>query len=438
MKQNLAIVLEFGYHEIKKYITSGFAEKLSKKYNIYWFAIDKQNKEFHNYFSTAGTRLIYINKNQLPIPNKTVEHRNLSIRRAWMQNKKVGQFHNYKKIGARSLKTKLIGNNILKLYYEKKTLQFVINNYASTYIKNQFQKYEIDSLLFTSYNSNFVKAAVITAQQMTLKTWYLVNSWKDLYINNFVPFNNLTALFVWSVQMQKDYLFHCNYLKQIPFYNTGNPTLDALLDYQPKQPLTYYSKKYNFNPNAKIGYYTMMPPGLVNDEIETINLTANYLLKLHSKEELVLLIRRNPNHDKKKFNDFELPKNTILTEHFTTYDKEKDLIIQTTEGEQEWLDLLYYTHFNLSVPSTVTLEFLTLNKPVLNIAYGPKGKLDNRISQHFNAGFYKPLFKNNKLIIKIDNLEELKMSIDNIFDIKLNTTIKKRVKASDKIIKILN
>ncbi len=438
MKQNLAILLEFGYHEIKKYIPSGFAKKLSKKYNIYWFAIDKQNKKFHNYFSTVGTQLIYIDESLLPTPNKAVEYRNQSIRCAWMQNKKVGQFHNYKKVGTSTLKTKLLGNSILKSYYEKKTLQFIANNYASSYLKNQFQQYKIDSLLFTSYNSNFVKSAVITAQQMALKTWYLVNSWKDLYTNNFVPFNKLTALFVWSQQMQKDYLYHCNYLKQTPFYNTGNPTFDALLDYQPKQPLAYYSKKYNFNPKAKIGYYTMMPPGLVNDEIETINLTADYLLKLYPKETLVLFVRRNPNHDKEAFKDLVLPENIVLTEHFTTYDKEKDLIVQTEEGEQEWLDLLHYTHFNLSVPSTVTLEFLILNKPVLNIAYGPKGKVDNRISQHFKAGFYQPLFKNNKLVKQINSVNDISFPINNIFDTKLEAVNNDTEKAADKIVNLLN
>jgi len=438
MKPNLAILLEFGYHEIKKYIHSGFAEKLSEKYNIYWFAIDKKNKEFHNYFSNIGKQLIYIDEIQLPTPNKKTEVRNQTIRRAWMQNKKVGQFHNYKKVGTSTLKTKLIGNNILKSYYEKKTLQYITSNYTNTYLKKQFLKYEIDSLLFTSYNSNFIKAAVITAQQMELKTWYIVNSWKDLYTNNFAPFKKLTAIFVWTAQMQKDYLYHCPYLKNTSIHITGNPTFDALLNYQPKQSLAYYTKKYNFNPNAKIGYYTMMPPGLVNDEIETIVLTATYLLKLHSKESLVLFVRRNPNHDKDVFTELELPENVILTEHFTTYDKEKDLIVQTAEGEQEWLDLLHYTHFNLSVPSTVTLEFLTINKPVLNIAYGPKGKTDNRVSQHFKAGFYKPLFKNNKLVKQINSVNDINFPINNIFDTKLETTAKNKEKAADKIVNLLN
>jgi hypothetical protein len=95
-----------------------------------------------------------------------------------------------------------------------------------------------------------------------------------------------------------------------------------------------------------------------------------------------------------------------IVEHFCSFDKVNDLIVQSAEGEAEWLDLLQHCAMNLSVPSTVSLEFLTLNKPILNIAYNSKGEIDSRINQFFEAGFYFPLFETDS-VVKINYPNEL-------------------------------
>ena len=50
-KPKVAILLEFGFHEIKKYINNGFAIELSKEFDIVWFAMDKGSKGFHDYLT---------------------------------------------------------------------------------------------------------------------------------------------------------------------------------------------------------------------------------------------------------------------------------------------------------------------------------------------------------------------------------------------------
>lgn len=56
-KPVLGIQLEFGFHEIKKYIHSGFADKLAKQFDIVWFVLDKKNAVWMPIFGKSAFRL---------------------------------------------------------------------------------------------------------------------------------------------------------------------------------------------------------------------------------------------------------------------------------------------------------------------------------------------------------------------------------------------
>lgn len=409
-KPIIGILLEFGFHEIKKYIHSGFAQKLSENFNIVWLAIDKGNEDFDKYFRNTGFPLVYFSIKDFPEINSKVEAINQSVRRNWMKYKNLGLFHNYRNVGKKNLKSILIGSDLIKKFYENKTLKEINKIYTNDLLEETFIKYNINNLFSTSYASAFSKYAYFTARLLNIKTWYLVNSWKDLYTNNFLPFDFLDGIFVWSEQMKNDYIYHMPYLKPEKIIVSGNPTFDVLKNSRPVNTRSFYAKKYRIPENADWLLYTMMPPGLVNDEIETIILVAKEILKNFTPEEKVLIIRKNPNHSLNDFTEVNLPKNAVLAQHFCTFDNKNDMIVQTPEGEQEWIDLLHHCSMNLSVPSTVTLEFLTLNKPVINIGFGPDGNPDPRLNQHLEAGFYKPIFKNN-LVDKVLYIKELNYKI---------------------------
>lgn len=393
MKKNLAILLEFGFHEIKKYIHSGFAIELGKEFNIVWLALDKGSEEFDTYFRSTGFPLVYITDTEIQQSVNKIERYNTAVRKNWLVQQNLGAFHNHSKVKTKNWKTSLLGNSTLKKFLEKQTLKQVKQHYFSSKIAAIYDENRIDLLLTTGYASTFAKTTVITALQKGIGVHYLVNSWKDLFINNFIPFKGLKSIFVWSENMKQDYLKQMPYLKSEAFVISGNPTFDVLLDYTPSKERSYYAEKYQLPISAKWLLYTMMPVGLATDEIETIRYSAEQLLNDFSPKEVMILVRKNPTHQKSDFEDMNLPSNLRIAEHFCSFDKVNDMIVQSPSGEKEWLDLLHHCDINLSVPSTVSLEFMTLNKPILNITYNALGNQDKRILQFFEAGFYRPLFE---------------------------------------------
>ncbi|MAD12247.1 MAG: hypothetical protein CMC04_05955 [Flavobacteriaceae bacterium] len=431
-KPSIAILLEFGFHEVKKYIHSGFVIELSKNFEIVWFAINKGNSEFHNYFTSTGFPLVYFDEKDFMNHISSLEKFNQIIRRNWIANKSLGGFHNHSLVRKKSFKTAILGNSIAKFIFENLTIKYVQKVYTSKIIQNKIIERNIDLLFLTGYNSYFSKAFAATGIKMNKEVHYLTNSWKDLFINNFIPFTSLSTIFVWSEQMIKDFKYHMPYLKKSNFVISGNPTFDVLLDAKPLRSRKFYAEKYGLPINSKWLLYTMMPVGLVKDEIDTIQFVANELLSKYTKEQYTIIVRKNPTHKLAEFKDLDLPENLIIANHYCSYDETKDMIIQSKEGENEWLDLIHFSALNISVPSTVTLEFLALNKPVLNIEFNSQNKLDSRIRQFFEAGFYKPLLKEKK-VKHCQNISTLLNEIQIAqFPIKKNT--KKNIKAIPLII----
>jgi CDP-glycerol glycerophosphotransferase (TagB/SpsB family) len=70
----------------------------------------------------------------------------------------------------------------------------------------------------------------------------------------------------------------------------------------------------------------------------------------------------------------------------------------TDEGQTEWLDLIYYSVANISVASTVTIEYLVMNKPVINILYTNDDNRHPEFVRLFNSPFYGTLHNRKDVI----------------------------------------
>jgi hypothetical protein len=431
MKPVLGIVLEYGFHEVKKYIHSGLAKSLTERFRIVWIALDKNNDLFDSYFRVVGEKVVYVSNNDLVRPKVRLERINSSVRRNWMICRNLGGFHNYVLLPNNSLKAKILGCEFAKYLLENLTLNR-INKYHNQELQRLLKASDVKKIIVTNYSSLFVRNLAATAKNMDLDLYLLINSWKDLYTNNYIPFKNFNKIFVWDVKMKTDYLFHMPYLLAESIIVSGNPSFDYLNQSSPSFDREYYCRKYKVSKDSKWIYYTMMPPGIFNDEFLTVLFIADSFYKKYGLD-YIFLVRRNPNHKSNEFDDFEVPENVRITEHYCSFDESLDMLIQSKEGEREWLDLLHHTYVNFSVPSTVTMEYIALGKRVFNISFNSKNNQELSLKQFFESGFYRDMF-NEQSVVRIDSIQQLMVEIDLSFD---HLDITKAIKASDIILKEL-
>ncbi|MEO6233220.1 MAG: hypothetical protein ABJB11_01810 [Ferruginibacter sp.] len=387
-KRKVGIFIQWGFHELRSIILSGLAKELNSKYEAVIYTFDKDSVLYQTYLEEAGCPYKYLDKKLFNVSISRNDAINESIRKAFMRVNGVGNFRNYEKPKDLSAIDFVKGNKLvwrLASFYTRKKLA---KEYKSKSISDLFKKEGLTDILMVGYSNINNQVIAFSAQDAGIKVWAMVNSWKDLYTNDFVSFVP-DGLFTWSNNMTKNYLAHNPHLKG-RVTTVGNPAFDVFFEFSPVHQNQYYEAKYNIKPGAQIFIYTMINPLVTKEEHHTIELIYK-TLKATLVQDWHLLVRKNPLHDDAQYPELEQLQNLSFMQHYWEWDAKKDLAVQEKEGEIEWYDMIHYSTCNISVASTVSMEFLIAQKPVINIGFNGTGKEDANLSRFSEAPYYRKL-----------------------------------------------
>jgi hypothetical protein len=320
----------------------------------------------------------------------------LSTRRARLRLKGHEVFNLWKVSTSKRTKDYFIGNTLV--YKLMQYLSFIDNKkyYYDNNIAELIITNKITDIIIQGYFTPENMTIAITAKKLGCKVWVINWSWKDVFINEYIPFTP-NGFFTWSENLKSLYQefnsqIHPDIIKVI-----GNISYDRMFNYKPVKPVSYYAKKYNFDSNLPIIIYTMVHPNIFGNEHLIVKEIADNL----SKEccNFVILMKPNPmDNDWSRFKKVEINNKLITLENLWYYDKESDFNMITEEGQTEWLDLIYYSCANLSVASTVTIEYLIMRRPVLNVLFDEHNNLQNEFLRLFNSPFYQITHKREDVI----------------------------------------
>jgi hypothetical protein len=227
-----------------------------------------------------------------------------------------------------------------------------------------------------------------SAKEAKIKVWGLVNSWKDLYTNDFVSFTP-EGLFTWSDNMAENFVTHNPHLEG-RVKAVGNPAFDVFIGFKPVHERSFYESKYGIKQNSNVLVYTMINPMVTSEENLVISL-IHQSLKANLSHDWHLLVRKNPLHHNTSYPELEALDNLSFMEHYWQWDPTKDLAVQAKDGEIEWYDMIHFSSCNISVASTVSMEFLVSKKNVINIGFNGKGCEDSNLVRFSEAPYYKTL-----------------------------------------------
>ena len=416
-KKKVGIFIQWGFHELRSIILSGLAKELNSKYEAVIYTFDKDSKLYQSYLAEAGCKYKYLDKNLFKQSISKIDSINQAVRKAYMRINGVGNFRNYEKPKDLSTQDFFTGNKLvwnISSFFTRKALPV---SYKNDELISFFKNENLTDILMVGYSNINNQVIAFSAKAANIKVWSLVNSWKDLYTNDFVSFTP-DGLFTWSDTMSKNFISHNPHLKD-KVITIGNPAFDIFFNFKPFNTISFYQNKYNIKEGAKIFVYTMINPLVTQAEHLTIELIYKSL-KLQLKTGWHLLVRKNPLHPDTSYADLEKLENLSFMQHYWEWDAKKDLAVQEKDGENEWYDMISYSACNISVASTVSMEFLILNKPVINICFNETGKEDENLKRFSEAPYYKNLCKEPNVFVA-DNIKEfneilLNFSSNYIFD----------------------
>ncbi len=260
------------------------------------------------------------------------------------------------------------------LNYEK--LQF--NSFKSDKIYKKYSEilklHAPNHLFFTHQRPPFLAPLLSAAIDLSITTTTFIFSWDNLASKGRMlgTFNNYL---VWSELMKKELLeFYPNTNKE-KIKIVGTPQFEPyVLDKYTISKETFFSK-FNLSSFKKIICYSCADSSIgKNDEIH-IRAVLNFI---KNRDDLQLLVRTSPADDGSRFENLknEFPQiKWNFPKWFLSREGHAETWSQRLPSEEDVKDLkaiLMYADVNINMLSTMSLDFMLFDKPVINTVFGNK------------------------------------------------------------------
>ncbi len=411
-QRTFAFAVLFGF-ETKNFFGSGLYDVLSKQYKSFILRRDFPTQNFDAYVKDYDLDCIIFKKNDTLKKRLKSEAYNLASRRAYKRVNHITNFNYFKKDREIKFTDYLLGNKLVYKALNALAVKGISKNYFNNTLKKIYDQHNMTDLIITGYSSAEAISLAISAQNSGRNVYLVINSWKDFYVNDFIPFNP-TKVFVWSQSMKEQLLSSNSHINPSDVIVSGNPSFDRFFAYKPIHPKEYYAKKYRFDVERPVILYSMISPKAYEKEKEIIELINQKLVVKYpdEKKRPVIILRRNPIDETEVDESFFSGNNVRYADNYFEGSYENAVFVQLPEGETEWMDLLYHADINMNVASTVTLESLMMRTPVINIEFDAKGNKDDALIRYAEAPFYIPLH-NRKDIVIAETLDLCMKAIDN-------------------------
>lgn len=294
----------------------------------------------------------------------------------------------------------VFGLEFLYVFFRK--IYFILSPrfFYSQYLVDIYSENNITDLLYYGSNSYDMRHFVQTAKILNIKLWHYVGNWKDIYIDDFISIKP-NKLFVWSSKMKIDLLKLNSHIENSSVVISGNLFFYKYLDYSPQKNRKFYYDKYNIQETSDFFLWPLSMNVIFPNEHLLIAKIDDFIENNFKENKPVIVIRDNPfGVIKEKSSFYKQLKNIRIAENFWNVSIKEDFLFQSSEGEVEWTDLLYYCCAVISIPSTVTLESILFKKKSINILFDESGNFSQSFFSFSKAPFYADLHNRNDVIFR--------------------------------------
>jgi hypothetical protein len=265
-------------------------------------------------------------------------------------------------------------NNIL---FYNKLQQYTYSNFSVTKVFNDiFKRDSVDILFFTHQRPPFIAPLIYQAEKLGIKTAAFIFSWDNLASKGRMS-GNFDYYFVWSNLMKQELLHFYESVKECNIQIVGTPQFEPYILERYKTTKDVFYSKFNLNPNLKTICFSCGDISTSkNDElyIETI---ASFILKNQLTEKVNLIVRTSPAENGEiRFKNL-IEKFNFIFWNFPKWklarNEHQELWTQRIPLVEDVIDLralLEYSNIFVNMLSTMSLDAMNFEKPVINPAFG--------------------------------------------------------------------
>lgn len=251
---------------------------------------------------------------------------------------------------------------------------FSKNRITQTYI--QLLKEDRPShLFFTHQRPPFLAPFLYAAQQLKIPTSTFIFSWDNLASKGRM-LGTFDYFLVWSHLMQSELLYFYPNVKKEKVKVVGTPQFEPYV--MPKYETTaddFYTK-FKLDANLKTICYSCADVSIGQNDPVVIRAIANAIRNNVIKTKVQLIVRTSPAEDDARFKAirdefpeiiWNVPKWILTRENHAESWSQR---IPSEEDIKVLRSLLEYVDLNINMCSTMSLDFMLFDKPVINTVFG--------------------------------------------------------------------
>ncbi len=286
---------------------------------------------------------------------------------------------------------------------------FSKNNVTKEYLQ-LLQHDQPNHVFFTHQRPPYIAPFLYATQQLKIPVSTFIFSWDNLASKGRMM-GTFDFYFVWSDLMKKELLYFYPNTKDENVKVVGTPQFEPyVMKKYETTPLDFFTK-FQLDASIKTICYSCADISIGKNDSIVISAIANAIRNNQIKEKVQLLVRTSPAEDDSRFKavreDFpeivwNVPKWILTREnHAETWS-------QRVPSEEDVVDLrtiLQNVDLNINMCSTMSLDFMLFDKPVINTVFG---NLENGLydDQRFlNYVHFKKVVDSQSVTIAKNELE---------------------------------
>jgi hypothetical protein len=273
-----------------------------------------------------------------------------------------------------------------------------------------------DVLFFTHQRPAFVTPMIVAAEQLGILKAAFIFSWDNIPSKGRMA-GNFDKYLVWSELMKKELLQFYPSIMASQVFVGGTPQFEPYIMPKYETEKEAFYTRFNLKPSkASICFSCGDISTSKNDELY-ISVIAEAMIKKDIEQDINLVVRTSPAEAPDRFYALQKMYSFIHWNypdwHYAREGHPEPWTqrIPTEKDVKDLRSLLAYCDVNVNMCSTMSLDFLQFDKPVINSVFG-NGTNGLYYDQRFLNYAHYNLVKKSKAVVIAKNKEELIVAIN--------------------------
>jgi len=416
MKIRVGFLVEQGV-ELRHFALSGLVSEYRKNdYQVVLLLTERFDTPFFKeYIEKYDLETQVIPSELINYPASKFEGRLRSLRDARKRIRKEPLYSHFLKKEKANKRLELLARiPLLVNLIHRIGLRNIKRHYVTSKTIQEFADMNLQKIIVLEYGSKIKSLLGFLANEMSFEIDVYLNTFKTMYINDFLSFRP-DKLFVWTKDQEVNFYQSNEYHKEGFVKNLGSP-FHTFLRRKNLSEICDVCMKYGIVDRRKFVLYSMIYEKVYAQEHHLIERIYRYFHDQFSDDERPqLAIRRNPFEEDDSGIQYLQEKcpNLIVCDHNWERDASKNWTLQGLQGEIEWKALLYRADLLLNIPSMSTIDAMMAQTKTGNIYFDENLNYNSTV-QHILESPFAKIFSQSSSVSELRNINELRSILLNI------------------------